>query len=125
MRIVILIMQRRAIAQGFMYSLRDSTDIRVIYEPYYHKANFTVNNYNAKVALIEAAESGPYDIDYCLTICKELRKQNPECKILLMCSEQDEKSVKKVVDAKGRKEIDDFVFYDVTNDYLSSKLSSI
>lgn len=42
-----------------------------------------------------------------------------------MCPEQDEKSIKQVVDAKGKKQIDDFVFYDVTTDYLASKLLSI
>lgn len=42
-----------------------------------------------------------------------------------MCPEQDEKIIKQVVDAKRQKQIDDFVFYDVTIDYLASKLTSI
>ena len=42
-----------------------------------------------------------------------------------MCSEQDEKSIKEVVAAKWARQIDDFVFYDVTIDYLASKIISI
>ena len=79
----------------------------------------------AKATLIEVAETGPYDIGYCLALCKELREDTPECKLILMCSEQDEKTIKEVVEAKGKNEIDDFVFYDVTIDYLTSKLISI
>lgn len=56
---------------------------------------------------------------------KKLREHSPECKLLVMCPEQDEKSIKQVVDSKGKKQIDDFVFYDVTTDYLASKLLSI
>ena len=43
----------------------------------------------------------------------------------MMCDEQDEHSAKELIKAKGKNQIDDFVFYDVTNDYLASKLISI
>ena len=122
---VVLIMHRKAIAQGLMARLQDNKDINLVYEPDYRNAKNSLHNHNAKAALIEAAESGPYDMDYCLALCKELRMQTPECKLLLMCPEQDEQSVRKVVDAKSDNLIDDFVFYDVTIDYLASKLISI
>lgn len=122
---IILIMHRKAIAQALMLELRGHPDIRLIYESDYHNAQTAIDGRNAKATIIEVAESGPYDMDYCLTLCKKLRKQTPECKLLLMCSEQDEKSVKQVIDAKGKKQIDDFVFYDVTIDYLASKLISL
>lgn len=125
MPIVILIMKRKPIAQGLMNSLQYSKDINLIYEPYYHKANLIIQNHKAKAALIEVAETGTYDIGYCLALCKELKKSTPECKLIIMCSEQDDKVIKLVIDAKGKKEIDDFVFYDVTIDYLASKLISI
>ncbi len=118
-------MKRKPIAQGIMNNLADSQEIKLIYEPYYHKASLTISKHNAKAALIEVAESGPYEIGYCLTLCKELRKNTPNCKLILMCSEQDEKTIDLVVEAKGKKEIDDFVFFDVTVDYLASKLISI
>lgn len=122
---VVLIMDRKSIAQGLMYSLLESPYIGLVYEPNYKNANITISNYNAKAVLIEATEKGPYDIEYCLALCKELRQNTLKCKLILMCSEQDEKSIKLVVDAKRKKEIDDFVFFDVTIDYLASKLISI
>lgn len=125
MPIVILIMKRKPVAQGFMYSLKGSPDIRLIYQPYYHKSSLTIHRYKAKAALIEVAETGPYNIGYCLALCNELRETTPECKLILMCSEQDEKTIDLVVDAKAKERIDDFVFFDVTIDYLSSKLISL
>lgn len=122
---IMLIVHRKAIAQELMYRIRDRPEIKLIYESDYNNASISINNYKAKAALIEVAESGPYDIRYCLALCKKLRKTIPECKLLLMCSEEDEKTVREVVDAKGEKLIDDFVFYDVTIDYLLSKLTSI
>ena len=125
MPIIMLIMNRKAIVQGLMDRLRNSPEIRLIYEPDYHNAHVVIRSYDAKAALIEATESGHYDMAYCLALCERLRKQTPQCELLLMCSEQDEHSVKLVVNAKWEKQIDDFVFYDVTIDYLASKLISI
>ncbi|NMA49505.1 MAG: hypothetical protein GX947_07025 [Tissierellia bacterium] len=125
MRIIVMVMKRKSIAQGFMNNLKDSPDLNLVYEPYYHKTIATIKEHNASVALIEVAEAGPYDIEYCLVLCKELRGRSPLCKLILMCSDHDEKTIKLVVDAKGKKEIDDFVFFDVTLDYLTSKLISI
>lgn len=121
---IILMMHRKAIAQGLMKRLQGSSDMSLIYESNYHNAKATICRYDAGIALIEATESGPYDMNYCLTLCQQLRKHNPKCKLLLMCPEQDEESVKLVVDAKWTKQIDDFVFYDVSIDYLVSKLIS-
>lgn len=118
-------MHRRAIAESLLLKFRGSQDICLIYEPNHNIANIIIHNYDAKAALIEATESGPYGMNYCLALCKKIRKQTPGCKLILMCSEQDEENVRQVVNAKGKKLIDDFVFYDVTIDYLVSKLMSI
>lgn len=125
MPIVILIMKRKPIAQGFMNNLKGNSDISLVYQPYYHRSNLTIEKYKAKAAVIEVAETGPYDIGYCLALCNELRETAPECKLILMCSDQDEKTIDQVVDAKGKNYIDDFVFFDVSMDYLASKLISI
>lgn len=125
MPIVILIMQRKAIVQALMTKLGGNPGIRLIFEPNYSKAPVVIHNQAAKVALIEVAESGRYDMLYCLTLCKQLRKAAPDCKLLLMCPEQNEGSVKLVINAKCGKQIDDFVFYDVTIDYLASKMLSL
>ena len=125
MRNIVLLMNRKSVAEGIMNSHKDRQGFDLIYEPNYKNANIIIGNHKAKAALIEVAESGPYDLEYCLDLCNELKKNTPKCKLIVMCSEQDERSVKQVIYAKGKDEIDDFVFYDVTIDYLTSKLMSI
>lgn len=125
MPIIMLLMYRKVIAQSLMDRLLDNLDIRLVYESDYENATLAVRSYNVEVVLIEAAESGPYNTLYCLNLCKKLKTLNPRYKLLIMCSEQQEENVKLVVEAKGKKQIDDFVFYDVTIDYLASKLISI
>lgn len=125
MSIIMLIMQRKAIVQGLMDRFRDIPDMRLIYEPEYQHADRAIRHYDANAILIEATESGHYDTAHCLTLCKRLRKQAPGCKLLLMCPEQNEHNINLAIGAKGGKLIDDFVFYDVTIDYLVSKLISI
>lgn len=125
MSTIMLIMQRKAIVQALIKMFKNNPDIEIIYESNYYNADSAISTYGVNTVLLEAAESGPYDMDYCLALCKVIRKNTPDCKLLLISSEQDEKSVEKVVSAKGKKQIDDFVFYDVTIDYLASKLISI
>ena len=122
---IMLVMQRKIIVQSLIKVFKDNPDIEIIYHPNYYNADADISSYEVNTVLIEATETGPYDMDYCLALCKLIRKNSPKCKLLLICSEQDEKSVEKVVSAKGKKQIDDFVFYDVTIDYLASKLISI
>lgn len=122
---IVLLMHRKAIAHGLMEKIRENSDISMIHESDYDKGQDLVSINNANIALIEVTESGPFDMSYCLKLCSDLRKDKPECKLLLMCSEQNENTVKLVIAAKGEKKIDDFVFYDVTIDYLISKLISM
>ena len=122
---IILIMFRKAIVQGLIDRLNTNKDINLIYEPNYDKANISICAHHADLVIIEAEEKGPFDMEFCLKLCHQLRSDIPKCKLLLMCSEHDDSSVKKVVDAKWSKQIDDFVFYDVTSDYLASKLISM
>jgi hypothetical protein len=118
-------MWRRPIVQGLMRKLRGDPNLELIYEPDYNNANTAIRSNDAGIALIEVAESGEYDSARCLGICSKLRKEAPECKLLLMCPEQDKLSVVNAVEAKRDGLIDDFVFYDSTYDYLESKLMSI
>jgi len=122
-----LVMLRQPVAQGLMYKLGDLSGdhphVRVFHELDYANAEYTANSNTADVALIEAAETGEYDVFYCLALCARLRAS--ACKLLLLCPEQDEASVSAAVEAKQNDLIEDFVFYDASIDYLISKLLSI
>ena len=122
MSAVVLIMWRRAIAESLLTKLSPVPVLRLCYEPDYSKADICVKKNNAKVALIEAAETGEHDVSQCLAICAKLRKEAEKCKFILMCPDQDEEAVAQTVSAKQEGKIDDFVFYEASFDYLSSKL---
>ena len=122
---VLLVVHRRPIVQALIDKLQKNSGISLVYEANFSHAEIAGVLHNAEVVLIEVAESGMHNLDYCLNLCQEIRGLVPECKLIIMCSEQDEESVKRVIKAKWEGKIDDFVFYDVTMDYLVSKLKSI
>lgn len=125
MQTIVLVMRRKPIAQSLVGRLQDNPDAQIIHAPDYDNSEAIIFNSKANVVLIEAAESVDYGIAYCLELCERLRKDAPKCMLLLMCPEQDENSITRVVEAKRKKRIDDFVFYDVTIEYLISKLISM
>lgn len=125
MQTIVLVMRRKPIAQSLVERLQDNPDAQIIHASDYDNSEAIIFNSKANVVLIEAAESGDYGIAYCLELCERLRKDAPKCMLLLMCPEQDENSITRVVEAKRKKRIDDFVFYDVTIEYLISKLMSM
>ena len=125
MQTIVLVMRRKPIAQSLVGRLQDNPDAQIIHAPDYDNSEAIIFNSKANVVLIEAAESDDYGIAYCLELCERLQKDAPKCMLLLMCPEQDENSITRVVEAKRKKRIDDFVFYDVTIEYLISKLMSM
>ena len=112
MQTIVLVMRRKPIAQSLVGRLQDNPDAQIIHASDYDNSEAIIFNSKANVVLIEAAESGDYGIAYCLELCERLRKDAPKCMLLLMCPEQDENSITRVVEAKRKKRIDDFVFYD-------------
>lgn len=123
MRTIVLLMQRKPVAQSLIRNLEKVRGIRLFYERNYSKAGSIIAANNADVALIEVAETGKYGVEYCLSLCVGLRASN--CKLLLLCPEQNELDVAVVVDAKRKGIIEDFVFYDTSIEYLESKLLAI
>lgn len=123
MRTVLLLMNRTSNTQGIMRTLSVDPELRFACETDYARAD--AKAHGADVALIEVAESGGYDVAFCLALCDRIRRTRPECRLLLMCPERDRICVDRAVGAKQAGRIDDFVFYDASVDYLASKLSSM
>jgi len=96
--------------------------MRLYYEPDYTQADDSVKKNNAKVALIEAEETGVYDVSKCLEICATLRRDAENCKLILLCPDQDEEAVAQTVTAMQEGQIDDFIFHEASIEYISSKI---
>lgn len=125
LKTVLLIMQRASLAQGLMVKVRDAPGIRLSYEPDYANADMAIRSHRAAGALLEVSEDGAHDINFCLTLCAWLREVTPHCRLMLMCPEGQTEAVHRAIEAKRRGKIDDFVFYDVSLDYLAAVLQSL
>ena len=125
LKTVLLIMRRASLAQGLMAKARDDPGLQLCYEPDYANADVAIRSHLATGALLEVAEDGAQDIDFCLALCARLRETAPRCRLMLMCPEGQAETIHRAVDAKRRGEIDDFVFYDVSLDYLSASLQTL
>ena len=119
LKTVLLIMRRASLAQGLMAKARDDPGLRLCYEPDY------IRSHRAAGALLEVAEDGRQDMGYCLSLCARLREITPHCRLMLMCPEGQTEAVHRAIEAKRKGEIDDFVFYDVSLDYLAASLQSL
>ena len=119
---IVLAMGREPIAQVLAAKLADFIGVRVISERDYLTAADIACSRDAQTVLFELAEWGVYDADYCLRLCERLRKDAPDCGLILLCPEGDEVSVAAAVQARREGMIDDFVFYDASTDFLVSKL---
>ena len=125
LKTVVLIMQRASLAQGIIAKVCNVSGIRFHYEPDYTKADVTIRTHLATGALLEVSEGGVYDIGFCLMVCEWLRQVTPHCRLMLMCPEGQRETVHRAIEAKQKGEIDDFVFYDASLDYLIACLQSL
>lgn len=125
LKTVVLVMRRASLAQGLIAKVRNAPDIQLYYEPDYANAYVAIRAHLAAGALLEVSEDGIHDIDFCLTLCAWLREVTPHCRLMLMCPEEQTESVHRAIEAKRMGEIDDFVFYDVSLDYLTASLQTL
>ena len=125
LKTVLLIMRRASLAQGLMAKVRDAPGLQLCYEPNYANADVAIRSHMAAGALLEVAEDGAQDIGFCLALCAWLRKVTPHCRLMLMCPEGQAESVRRAIEAKRKGEIDDFVFYDASLDYLAASLQTL
>jgi len=69
------------------------------------------------IALIDIAS-------FSLSFCQGLHKNLPNCHLLLLVSQDDREIRKMATEAKKKKVVDDFVFYDASLKYLFAKLTA-
>lgn len=73
------------------------------------------------IALVEVPEHRGTPALEALAACADIKAASPACKIVLICPENDEDSVKTTIAAIKEGKIDDFMFYDLSVDYLVAK----
>ena len=120
---VLLIMYRKLMGDAMVNSLSKNPSFKLFLEQNYKNAGSAAMTYMPDIAVVEIPESrARHPRDY-LKICTEIREASPQCKLLLMCPENSSESKHAAVDVMRAGEIDDFVYYNVSMDYLQSKLA--
>lgn len=122
---VMLVLCRRVIAGLLVEAIQKRIDMEVfgLYE--YNKAKNMAELRKPKIALVEIPERHGFPVQYVLDVCKDIQEASPGCKIILICPENNEESVEATLKAKKEGEIDDFLFYDLSVDYLVAKLETL
>ena len=120
----LLVMCRRVIADLILAEI-SKTDIRPVAVSGFSEAGIEAAFHKQVAALIEIPEGQAGAAGETLGVCEKLREISPGCKIVLLCPEYDKDSVKACVEAKRQGKIEDFLFYDVSTDYLVSILMAL
>ena len=118
-------MYRQIISDGMKSALTKRPEIQVYAEHIYENAIHAVNTYKPDAVMLEIPESKAMLPENYLQILDEIRKVYPRCKFMLMCPDSSEVSKRAMVEAMCAGRIDDYVFYNVTMDYLLSKLDTL
>ena len=122
---VLLIMQRRIMSDAIKRSLSDEAELQFFINHDYKNIENYVLTYKPDVALVEIPESKAFDPQEYLDICADIRTADSRCRLLLMCPENSGESKQAAVDGVSSGIIEDFIFYDVSTEYLKTKLKSL
>ena len=121
MQNIMLLIQRSAIFDNIANYLKKHSEVNISHIQNYDY--LTIENLlNIDVILIEVAESGKFNIHYCLNLITNIVKKVSRVKIILMCSDRNEASIKLVLKATESGVIDDCLFLDVTFGYVELKI---
>ena len=123
--IVMLVLCRKVIAKLFIEHIQNNTQMEAfgVYE--FNKVKNMALVHQPILALVEIPEQHGNPAGDALDVCEDIKDACPNCKIMLMCPEQDKQSVDACVEAKRKGKIEDYIFYDTTPEYLASKLESM
>ena len=122
MTTVLLIMYRQLMSDALIRSLSGSLKFKFYRDQSYRQAVIATQTYNPDITLVEIPENKAYQPEDYLIICDDVKSVRPECKLMLMCPENSDESRQAAVEAMRSGRIDDFIYYNVSMDYLESKL---
>ena len=120
-----LLVCRRVIADLLINAIGKKGEMEAFGIYNYKNAVNTAMSRRPDIALVEIPERHGNPAKETLEICEGIKEASPDCKIVILCPEQDENSVNACIDAKRSGNISDYLFYDSGVDYLVSKLKSL
>lgn len=122
---VLLVMNRKVLADALIRSVKDNPLLEFYTEYNYAGAILTAEIFRPAVIVLEIPESGEWTASKCLALCDRMKEEHPDGKILILCPEGDTAACDATIAAVQASRVDDFVFYDTSWKYLMSKLESM
>lgn len=124
MRTAVLIMKRIIVAEAIK-QMNKNPFLQLYIEQDYISAEKIIQDYGADVVLVEVSESESCNISCSLALCAHIRSKAPFCRLILMCPEHDSVCIDHAIRAKSNKQIDDFLFYDSSIEYILSSIMAL
>ena len=118
-----LISTNRLLAQSLHAALDSLVDLELELIPLQNlnQAVLDADVLQIDIAVVDILCCTKGDIEQARALCQNLRSQLPECKIMILVSQENELGKRAAMNAKKRMLIDDFIFYDTSLDYLITK----
>ena len=122
-----LITKNKVFAQSLSLVIKNNLDLP--FEPYvlhsFKQASVDAEILGIDVAVIEMVAENPAGTPDGLLLCNEMRRTNPDCRILLLISPDHKHNRDTAIRAANIKAVDDYVFLDTSLDYLFAKLLAL
>ena len=122
---VMLVLCRKIIAEILAEAIQKRTALETFELYEYSRVKDMTALKKPTLALVEVPERHGTPALDALAVCEEIKEASPNCKIILICPENDRESVKVSTQAVKDRKIEDFMFYDLSVDYLVAKISAL
>ena len=125
MKKIAFVSRRKLIAQGLDAALqgRPEMDMQLLPLIPPQRIRTDAGVYSPDLMVLDV--EGGLEEDRLLCVCREIREQLPDCRLLLLLSEENTRGRGLAVQARQERLADDFVFYDSSVQYLLAKLAAL
>ncbi len=121
------ITKNRILAQSLSYFIKNSPDlpfdVALLLNP--SQVALDAEVMNIDIAVVEISAETERETMPVITLCEELRRAVPACRILLLVPKDDRSGRDTAITAVDMSAADDYIFLDESLDYLFTKLLSL
>ena len=124
MKTVLFISSNKMLGQGLSAAVQSKPELDFLWAAQlnYPQAVVGIDIFHAGVVILDAADQA--DMERAVEICRSIRRNKQDVKILLLVRPEQAAVRKVAVDAKNAGLADDFVFCDSSLTYLLAKLAA-
>ena len=124
MKTVLFISSNKMLGQGLSAAVQSKPELDFLWAAQlnYPQAVVGINIFHADVVILDVVDQA--DIEQAVEICRSIRRNEHDVKILLLVRPEQPIVRKVAVDTKNAGLADDFVFYDSSLTYLLAKLAA-